>query len=176
LILVSFTTSIGVLGQFSYGLLHHFSFWVSRTRGKMRLHDLYLWNQVGLDSLIVFLLSFSWLSPFFFLSRFSFFYQFLPTHYSPFSLPLSSCPAFTQGLNSLSLSLSLSHTHTHTHALTHVQRDTLCWFGLSFCWKGGREERHATVADNFGKGKGHLLSLSLHLYSPLNEVGCLGLV
>jgi hypothetical protein len=95
-----------------------------------------------MDSLVVFLLSFS---PFFFLSRFSFFCQFLPTRSSPFSLPLSSCLAFTQGLNSLSLSLSLTHTH--------VQRGTLCWFGLSFRWEGGRKEKHATAADNFRKRK-----------------------
>jgi hypothetical protein len=29
---------------------------------------------------------------------------------------------------------------------------------------------------DFGKRKGRLLSLSLHLYFTLNEVGCLGLV
>jgi hypothetical protein len=54
--------------------------------------------------------------------------------------------------------------------------DTLYWFGLSFRWEKGREERHATVADNIGKRKGHLLSLYFHLYFPLNEMGCLGLV
>jgi hypothetical protein len=59
-------------------------------------------------------------------------------------------------------------------------KGTLCWFGLSFCWEGGREKKHvaehAAAANNFGKRKGHLLSLSLHLYSPINEVGCLRLV
>jgi len=54
----------------------------------------------------------------------------------------------------------------------------LYWFGLGFHWEGGKEEQHAATTDSFGKRKGHLLSLSLslHSYSALNEVGCLGLV
>jgi hypothetical protein len=52
-----------------------------------------------------------------------------------------------------SLSLSLSYTH--------VQRGILYWFGLDFHLEGGREEKlnMQLLQVDFGKRKGHLLSL-----------------
>jgi hypothetical protein len=40
---------------------------------------------------------------------------------------------------------------------------TLYWFGLGFCWEGGKEEQHVAAADSFGKRTGHLVALSLSL-------------
>jgi len=70
-----------------------------------------------------------------------------------FPFPLGSCPIFSQGL-------------------IFPSQSTLYWFGLGFCCERGREERHAAaIWEDDGSS-----SLPSYLYSPSNEVGCLGLV
>lgn len=132
-----------------------FRFWDFKNKRKETTWPIPFESKWIWDKLIVFLLSFSRFSPFFFLYRFFFYVSFVPL-VPAFSL-LPSKQLFNL-LSSSQLSLFLSLTHSH--------RGICSWLSLNFCQEKGRGERTMHLLEtDFGKRKGHIFSPPC-IYTP----------